>query len=85
MNITTILIIIGLLGVSAYYTGIRKSLVLREERLLHSTPVYHGAILAVNSSLASILFIIIWIFLEKNIFLELSSSRYILFIISILI
>ena len=69
MNITTILIIIGLLGVSAYYTGIRKSLVLREERLLHSTPVYHGAILAVNSSLASILFIIIWIFLEKNIFL----------------
>ena len=85
MNITTILIIIGLLGVSAYYTGIRKSLVLREERLLHSTPVYHGAILAVNSSLASILFIIIWIFLEKNIFLELSSSRYILFITSILI
>ena len=85
MNITTILIIIGLLGVSAYYTGIRKSLVLREERLLHSTPVYHGAILAVNSSLASILFIIIWIFLEKNIFLELSSLRYILFIISILI
>ena len=51
MNITTILIIIGLLGVSAYYTGIRKSLVLREERLLHSTPVYHGAILAVNLSI----------------------------------
>ena len=85
MNITTILIIIGLLGVSAYYTGIRKSLVLREERLLHSTPVYHGAILAVNSSLTSILFIIIWLFFEKNIFLELSSSRYILFTISILI
>ena len=85
MNITTILLIIGLLGVSAYYTGIKKSLVLREEKLLHSTPIYHGAILAVNSSLASILFIIIWIFLEKNIFLELSSSRYILFIISILI
>jgi|TARA_B110000090_G_scaffold144233_1_gene158450 phosphate transport system permease protein len=85
MNITTILIIIGLLGVSAYYTGIRKSLVLREERLLHSTPVYHGAILAVNSSLASILFIIIWLFFEKNIFLELSSLRYILFTISILI
>jgi phosphate transport system permease protein len=85
MNITTILVIIGLLGVSAYYTGIKKSLVLREEKLLHSTPIYHGAILAVNSSLASILFIIIWIFLEKNIFLELSSSRYILFTISILI
>ena len=85
MNITTILLIIGLLGVSAYYTGIKKSLVLREEKLLHSTPIYHGAILAVNSSLASILFIIIWLFFEKNIFLELSSSRYILFTISILI
>jgi len=85
MNITTILVIIGLLGVSAYYTGIKKSLVLREEKLLHSTPIYHGAILAVNSSLASILFIIIWLFFEKNIFLELSSSRYILFTISILI
>ena len=85
MNITTILLIIGLLAVSAYYTGIKKSLVLREEKLLHSTPIYHGAILAVNSSLASILFIIIWLFFEKNIFLELSSSRYILFTISILI
>jgi phosphate transport system permease protein len=85
MNITTILLIIGLLGVSAYYTGIKKSLVLREEKLLHSTPIYHGAILAVNSSLASILFIIIWLFFEKNIFLELSSLRYILFTISILI
>ena len=85
MNITTILVIIGLLGVSAYYTGIKKSLVLREEKLLHSTPIYHGAILAVNSSLASILFIIIWLFFEKNIFLELSSLRYILFTISILI
>ena len=85
MNITTILVIIGLLGVSAYYTGIKKSLVLREEKLLHSTPIYHGAILAVNSSLASILFIIIWLFFEKNIFLELSSSRYILFTLSILI
>lgn len=74
-----------MLGVSAYYTGIKKSLVLREEKLLHSTPIYHGAILAVNSSLASILFIIIWLFFEKNIFLELSSSRYILFTISILI
>ena len=85
MNITTILLIIGLLAVSAYYTGIKKSLVLREEKLLHSTPIYHGAILAVNSSLTSILFIIIWLFFEKNIFLELSSSRYILFTISILI
>ena len=85
MNITTILLIIGLLGVSAYYTGIKKSLVLREEKLLHSTPIYHGAILAVNSSLTSILFIIIWLFFEKNIFLELSSLRYILFTISILI
>jgi len=85
MNITTILLIIGFLGVAAYCTDIKKSLVLREEKLLHSTPIYHGAILAVNSSLASILFIIIWLFFEKNIFLELSSSRYILFTISILI
>ncbi|MBT3519967.1 MAG: phosphate ABC transporter permease subunit PstC [Gammaproteobacteria bacterium] len=85
MNITIILIIIGLLGISAYYTGLRKSLTLREDKLLHSTPIYHGAILAINSSLASILLVIVWVFFEKNIFPELLAFRNILFIISIFI
>ena len=85
MNITIILIIIGLLGISAYYTGLRKSLTLREDKLLHSTPIYHGAILAINSSLASILLVIVWILFEKNIFPELLAFRNILFILSIFI
>lgn len=85
MNITLILLILGLFGISAYYAGLKKSLVLREAGSLHSTPIYHGAILAVNSSIASVLFIIIWILLEKNIFPNLSSARIILFVISILI
>lgn len=85
MNITLILLILGLFGISAYYAGLKKSLVLREAGPLHSTPIYHGAILAVNSSIASVLFIIIWILLEKNIFPNLSSARIILFVISILI
>jgi len=85
MNITIILIIIGLLGISAYYTGLRKSLTLREDKLLHSTPIYHGAILAINSSLASILLVIVWVLFEKNIFPELLAFRNILFILSIFI
>ena len=85
MNITIILIIIGLLGISAYYTGLRKSLTLREDKLLHSTPIYHGAILAINSSLASTLLVIAWILFEKNIFPELLAFRNILFILSIFI
>ena len=85
MNITLILLILGLFGISAYYAGLKKSLVLREAGSLHSTPIYHGAILSVNSSIASVLFIIIWILLEKNIFPNLSSARIILFVISILI
>ena len=85
MNITIILIIIGLLGISAYYTGLRKSLTLREDKLLHSTPIYHGAILAINSSLASILLVIVWVLFEKNIFPELLAFRKILFILSIFI
>ena len=85
MNITIILIIIGLLGISAYYTGLRKSLTLREDKLLHSTPIYHGAILAINSSLASILLVIVWVLFEKNIFPELLEFRKILFILSIFI
>ena len=85
MNITLILLVLGLLGVSAYYSGLKKSLALREERSLHSTPIYHGAILALNSLLASVLFIIVWILFEKTIFPELSSLRIILFTLSILI
>ena len=85
MNITIILIIIGLLGISAYYTGLRKSLTLREDKLLHSTPIYHGVILAINSSLASILLVIVWVLFEKNIFPELLAFRKILFILSIFI
>ena len=85
MNITIILIIIGLLGISAYYTGLRKSLTLREDKLLHSTPIYHGVILAINSSLASILLVIVWVLFEKNIFPELLAFRNILFILSIFI
>ena len=85
MNITIILIIIGLLGISAYYTGLRKSLTLREDKLLHSTPIYHGAILAINSSLASTLLVIAWVLFEKNIFPELLAFRNILFILSIFI
>ena len=85
MNISIILIIIGLLGISAYYTGLRKSLTLREDKLLHSTPIYHGAILAINSSLASILLVIVWVLFEKNIFPELLAFRNILFILSIFI
>ena len=85
MNITIILIIIGLLGISAYYTGLRKSLTLRQDKLLHSTPIYYGAILAINSSLASVLLIIVWVLFEKNIFPELLAFRNILFILSIFI
>lgn len=85
MNITIILIIIGLLGISAYYAGLRKSLTLREDKILHSTPIYHGAILAINSSLASILLITTWILLEKNVFPGLLEFRSILFILSIFI
>ena len=74
MNITIILIIIALLGISSYYAGIKKSLALEKSKKLHSTPIYHGALLAINSSVASILFIIIWVLCEKNIYTGLSSS-----------
>ena len=85
MNITIILIIIALLGISSYYAGIKKSLALEKNKKLHSTPIYHGVLLAIYSSIASILFIIIWILLEKNIYTDLSLSRNILYIFSILI
>ena len=63
--------IIALLGVSGYFAGLRKSLIIREKNTLHSTPIYHGVLLAVNSSLASILTLVVWLIIEKNIFYEL--------------
>jgi hypothetical protein len=54
MSITSILLILGLFGISGYYAGLRKSLIIRKNKKLHSTPIYHGALLAINSSLSSV-------------------------------
>ena len=85
MSISTILIFLSLLGVSAYYAGLKKSIALRKKSFTHSTPIYHGALLAISSSLMSVLFVILWVILEKNFFLELASYRNYLFTISIII
>lgn len=85
MNITLILLIICLFGMSAYYAGLKKSLVLRQNKKLNSAPIYHGSILAINSSLSSILFIIIWLVIEKNFYANLELYRNILYIFSIII
>ena len=85
MNITLILLIICLFGMSAYYAGLKKSLVLRQNKKLNSAPIYHGSILAINSSLSSILFIIIWLVIEKNFYSNLELYRNILYIFSIII
>ena len=85
MSISTILIFLSLLGVSAYYAGLKKSIALRKKSFTHSTPIYHGALLAISSILTSLLFIMLWIILEKNFFLELVSYRNYLFTISIII
>ena len=85
MNITLILLIICLFGMSAYYAGLKKSLVLRQNKKLNSNPIYHGSILAINSSLSSILFIIIWLVIEKNFYSNLELYRNILYIFSIII
>ena len=85
MNITLILLIICLFGMSAYYAGLKKSLVLRQNKKLNSNPIYHGSILAINSSLSSILFIIIWLVIEKNFYANLELYRNILYIFSIII
>ena len=85
MNITLILLIICLFGMSAYYAGLKKSLVLRQNKKLNSTPIYHGSVLAINSSLSSILFIIIWLVIEKNFYANLELYRNILYIFSIII
>ena len=70
---------------SAYYAGLKKSLVLRQNKKLNSAPIYHGSILAINSSLSSILFIIIWLVIEKNFYSNLELYRNILYIFSIII
>ena len=85
MTITLILLIICLFGMSAYYAGLKKSLVLRQNKKLNSAPIYHGSILAINSSLSSILFIIIWLVIEKNFYSNLELYRNILYIFSIII
>ena len=85
MSITSILLIIGLFSISSYYAGLKKSLIIRKNKKLHSTPIYHGALLATNSSLSSIIFIIIWLIIEKNIYTGLESFRSLLYIISIII
>ncbi len=83
MTLSYIIVIIALLGISAYYTGIKKSLLLKKKKSLHSNPFYHGALLAIYSSLSSITFIIIWLLLEKNFFSRLEFFRAYLYIISI--
>ena len=85
MSITSILLIIGLFSISSYYAWLKKSLIIRKSKKLHSTPIYHGALLAINSSLSSIIFIIIWLIIEKNIYTGLESFRSLLYIISIII
>ena len=77
--------IIALLGVSGYFAGLRKSLIIREKNTLHSTPIYHGILLAVNSSLASILTLVVWLIIEKNIFNELKFFREYLYFLTFII
>lgn len=83
MNLSIIFFIIALLGVSAYFAGLKKSLILRESSTLNSTPIYHGALLSVNSMLASILVIVMWLIIEKNIFYELKNFREYLYILAL--
>jgi len=77
--------IIALLGVSGYFAGLRKSLIIREKKTLHSTPIYHGILLAVNSSLASILTLVVWLIIEKNIFYELKFFREYLYFLTFIV
>ena len=85
MNLSIIFFIIALLGVSGYFAGLRKSLIIREKHTLHSTPIYHGALLATNSSLTSILTLVIWLIIEKNIFYELIFFREYLYLLTFII
>ena len=85
MSITSILLILGLFGISGYYAGLRKSLIIRKNKKLHSSPIYHGALLAINSSLSSVIFIILWLIIEKNVYAGLEYFRNILYLVSIII
>ena len=85
MNITIILIIFALLGISSYYMGIRKSASIRKIEKLNSAPIYHGSLLATYSAIVSLVFILIWFMFEKIFYNELSSLRNILYFLSVLI
>lgn len=85
MNMSIMFFIIALLGVSGYFAGLRKSLIIREKNTLHSTPIYHGVLLAANSSLASILTLVVWLIIEKNIFNELKFFREYLYFLTFII
>jgi len=85
MNITIILIILALLSMSSYYMGIRKSVSIRNVEQLNSAPIYHGSLLAIYSTMLSVIFILFWFLFEKFFYNELASFRNILYFLSILI
>ena len=83
MNLSIIFFIIMILGVSAYFAGLKKSLVLRNDKRLNSTPSYYGSILALNSSLSAIFFIILWFVIEKNFITQLENYRNYLYLFTL--
>ncbi|MAW34593.1 MAG: hypothetical protein CMQ81_00610, partial [Gammaproteobacteria bacterium] len=83
MNLSIIFFIIMILGVSAYFAGLKKSLVLRNDKKLNSTPSYYGSILALNSSLSAIFFIILWFVIEKNFITQLENYRNYLYLFTL--
>ena len=85
MNITIILIILALLSMSSYYMGIRKSVSIRNVEKINSAPIYHGSLLAIYSTMLSVIFILFWFLFEKFFYNELASFRNILYFLSILI
>ena len=85
MNITIILIILALLSMSSYYMGIRKSVSIRNVEKLNSAPIYHGSLLAIYSTMLSVIFILFWFLFEKFFYNELASFRNILYFLSIII
>jgi len=85
MNITIILIILALLSMSSYYMGIRKSVSIRNVEKINSAPIYHGSLLAIYSTMLSVIFILFWFLFEKFFYNELASFRNILYFLSIII
>ena len=83
MNLSIIFFIIMILGVSAYFAGLKKSLVLRNDKSLNSTPSYYGSILALNSSLSAIFIIILWFIIEKNFITQLENYRNYLYLFTL--